>query len=60
MRRAHDLILREIENYLNTIFELREEVATKDFKILMLEMELNMEKQLLASMKNNYFMLSVN
>lgn len=60
MRSVHNLKIEEIENYLNIIFNLREEIGQKDFKITMLEFELRMERQLLNSFKDNYFKLTVN
>lgn len=61
MRRTYDLKIEEVENYLNTIFELRGRIIDKDFKIAMLEFELALEKQLMTAFKKYYLpQLSVN
>lgn len=52
MMRLHDNgMLRDLENYLNIIFDLQSKLMDKDFKIAMLRLELAMEKDLLESFK---------
>ena len=60
MRSVHNLMLEEIDNYLNIIFNLRNQIHDQDFKIFMLEFELKLEKELLCQIKTNFFNLSVN
>ena len=54
MQYVDNVNINEVENYLNTIFDLQKKVVDKDFKITMLEFELALEKQLLNSFKK-YF-----
>ncbi len=51
MTNIYKLNIEQAEKYLQTIFELQDTIRVKDSKIQMLEFELALEKQLLASFK---------
>jgi len=54
MKYSYNLSIEDIENYLNTIFDLQSKLMDKEFKISMLEFELQLERSLLTSMKRIY------
>lgn len=54
MNASYGLKIEDMENYLNTIFDLQSKLMDKDFKIGMLQFELDMEKQMVAFIKRIY------
>ena len=51
MNDSHTLSIAEVENYVNTIFELQDKIRHKDLKIVLLEFEVAIQKNLLEAFK---------
>lgn len=54
MKSALSLNVDEVQNYLNTIFDLQSQVLHKDLKIALLEFEVALEKSLLGAFRKHY------
>lgn len=55
----NNLNIEHLENYLNIIFDLEKQMLDKDFKIRMLEFELEMEKGMNSIFRTNILQMSL-